>query len=222
MRTMQDMLEEDDRGLSGAQTPTAIIHSLALMDVRTNRQRWLKLLDEYINSPRSGIGKNKDALNSAKNNAQTQLASPTLSWKKFRMALKVLNPKSVDFTITNIKWRKDVDIPIKVKEVSVNSRVGVCDLNELFSLLYANSRVRPSGFTTLMKSYVKYVCRDSKNPADLSTKRSNLLKDIKRESYTWKTFTELLAIMGVTEFTLVTTLVWWSDKKSTYTVTVPI
>lgn len=220
---MQDMLDEDDKGFSTAQTPTAVIHSLALMDAKMSRQLWLKRLDEYVNSPRSGIGKNKDALNSAKNNAQTQLASPTLSWKKLRMALKVLNPKSVDFALTEIKWQKDIDIPVKPKTITINSRVGVCDLNEMFSILYAMTRIRPSGFTTLMKSYVKnVVCKNSNNPADLSTKRSNLLKDIKRESYTWKTFTELLAILGVTEFTLVTTLTWWSDKKSTYTIKVSI
>lgn len=223
MKSMQELLQEDDKGLSKAVSPTAIVFRAALIDSKMTPSLWSKRLTEYINSPRSGIVRSKDAINVARNNANTQLASPTLSWKKLRVGLRVLDPESIDVSITKLEWRDEVDVPIRIRGVLVRSRVGVDDLKEIFTHLYAKTNVSktPSVFTTLLRDYVKNIaCKHTANPADISTKRSNLLKDFNREWYSWKTFTEMLGIIGVKSFRLNVVLNWRSGKSSLYDVDV--
>lgn len=216
---MDTLLTLDDKGLSQTRCGVTALFRLILMDAKITSKVWRDKMQRYLDSPRSGVSDNRAKKSSERNNLNRALAKDGITWKKFRTALRILNTKHVDHVLTIVEWDETKDVPRRPKSISVESRINQDDLHALWGELYSKMGVKPQMFVKLLSDYI-----DSPesgvgdNPADKSTKRGNIAKGLKSESYSWSAFVELLKIMGIRKITLTTKITWMNGKVTSHSI----
>lgn len=209
------ILSLDDRGVPEARDAPAKLFRGILFDLSIERMTWDRLMRDFLTNPRSGIPDNPTKRSSERSNLNRALAKPNITWKMFRKAIQVLNPKGVSYELA-IVWSKDYVFPNeKPHNLSYTPQAKENELAQMFRILNRDLGITPQIWKRLVERYLDSVgTRVRDNPPDRSTVRGNLSKALlAKDEFTWSTFCKGLRILGIKEATLTVVLTW--PKKTT-------
>lgn len=212
---IHEILEKDDRGISAAiDAPSKLFRSI-LYDLQIDRMTWDRLMRDFLTNPRSGVDNTPTKRSSERSNLNRALAKDRVTWKMFRKALQVFNPKVVEYEL-ELEWNKDyVFANEKPHTLSYSPMARENELASVFRILLRDLGVSPEIWQRLIERYLDATNKKLReNPPDRSTVRGNLRKSlIEKREYTWPTFCKGLGILGVKEATLTVVLKW--PRKTT-------
>jgi len=215
---IHEILSLDDRGISTASDAPSKLFRSILLDLRIDRMTWDRLMRDFLTNPRSGVDNTPTKRSSERSNLNRALAKDRVTWRQFRKALQVINPKSVSYEL-ELTWKESYVFPnerpttLKHKPMAREN-----ELAQMFRILLRDLGVSPEIWQRLVERYLDTSNRKLKdNPPDKSTVRGNLRKSlIEKLEYTWPTFSKGLGILGVQEAT-VTLVLEWPRKTTRHT-----
>lgn len=218
-----ELLELDDKGLSLTEDGLSYLFRMMLRDLRVTAKTWSKLMEAYLDDPRAGVSSNKTDRSSKRNGLNRALGKSAISWKKFKTGIRILGMRSCEFELSISKWDEKIDVPKQPPKVTIDSRISQDDLKALVQRLEGMMRIAPQTFIRLIDEFINHpISRTTDNPADKSTRRGNINKGYNGESYSWRTFNELLAIFSIREYTLTAHVVWKNGKESRHKMKVDV
>lgn len=210
------ILAMDDRGIPEAHNAPARLFRTILYDLKIDRMTWDRLMRDFLTNPRSGVGQTPAKRSSERSNLNRALARPKVTWRKFRQALQVLNPKRIEYEL-EVTWAQDFIFPQEKPNTLSYSPQGLeNELYMIWSLLMRDLGVTPQIWNRLVERYLDSpASKVSDNPPDRSTERGNLRKALfDKNELTWPTFCKGLGIVGIKEATLTVVLEW--PRKTTH------
>jgi hypothetical protein len=218
-----ELLELDDKGLSLTEDGLSYLFRMMLRDLCVSADVWSTLMEAYLDDPRAGVGASKTDRSSKRNGLNRALGKTVISWKKFKNGIRILGMRSCEFELSISKWDDKIDVPKQPPKVTIDSRISQDDLKALIQRLEGMMRITPQTLLRLIEEFINHpISRTTDNPADKSTRRGNINKGYNGESYSWRTFNELLAIFSIREYTLTALVVWKNGKQSKHKMTVDV
>lgn len=212
---IHEILSLDDRGISSASDAPSKLFRSILFDLQINRVTWDRLMRDFLTNPRSGVDNTPTKRSSERSNLNRALARERVTWKMFRKALQVMNPKVVSYEL-ELAWQKDYIFPNKTPNtLNYSPMARENELAQMFRMLLRDLGVSPEIWQRLVERYLDSTnIKLRENPPDRSTYRGNLRKAlIEKREYTWPTFCKGLGILGVKEATMTVALEW--PRKTT-------
>lgn len=103
-KTVEDLLESQDKGCSEAQGILSRLFRLMLLDFNVNVFKWNRLMNNYLNDPRNRVPRTPKARSSTRGNLSKELRKPKMTWSNFEKGIKFLNPLKAEFTV-KLTWR---------------------------------------------------------------------------------------------------------------------
>jgi hypothetical protein len=212
---MHQVLSLDDKGASSAlNAPSKLFRSI-LADLNIDRQAWDKLMRQFINNPKNGVPNTPSKRSSERSNLNRALSKDRITWRTFRKAIQLLNPKDCTYEL-ELVWDKRMTLPNEpptaITHIPQNRQD---ELFTMFGRILTDIGSTPKLWGRLVDRYLdRQNDSVSRNPPDRSTERGNIGKAIMgKHEYTWETFVKGLSIVGVRRATLTINLNW--GRKTT-------
>lgn len=213
---MHRLLSLHDKGIEEAKNAPARLLRSIFLELNMNPLAWDNAMREYLHHPRSGVPDNPTKRSSERSNLNRALSKNRVTWRQFRKALRVMNPREVHYTF-HLTWDDGivhVNEPPTTIEYEPLSRSD--ELATIWKQLSTDLGISPMSWRKLVDRWLMHPAQGVRdNPPDMSTERGNLRKALLiRNSYTWSTFEKGLGILGVTRVQMTVTLTW--AKRKTY------
>lgn len=77
-------------------------------DQRTFLERWNALVVHYLNDPVNSIPQNKEALSAARGNLTKEILKPSMTWKVWVKALRLMQVVKIDFHFKFTLFNKEI------------------------------------------------------------------------------------------------------------------
>lgn len=213
---MHSILSLDDKGLSTARNACSKLFRHILLSLNVERMIWDRKMREWLENPKSGTANTKAKRSSNRSNLNRTLSKDAITWRKFREAIGILNPKRVYYTL-DIVWVDGIvlpgEMPTHVEFEQYNRENELC---RIIRRLMTDCGITPVPWNILVERYLDRMFEDHpNNPVDYSTERGNINKVIlNKDTYTWENFVLALTIMGVKEVTFTVILEWGKTRSS--------
>ena len=107
LKRSEKILQDPLKKVSEVTNSLAALFRIILMDKEIKIPEWNKLVNAYLDNPQNDVKKNGKDRSSARGNLQKEVFRNSITFKVFRKALLVLNPKSITLTVT-LEWRNGV------------------------------------------------------------------------------------------------------------------
>lgn len=174
---IHEILSLDDRGISSASDAPSKLFRSILFDLQINRMTWDRLMRDFLTNPRSGVDNTPTKRSSERSNLNRALARERVTWKMFRKALQVMNPKVVSYEL-ELSWQKDYIFPNKTPNtLNYSPMARENELAQMFRMLLRDVGVSPEIWQRLVERYLDSTnIKLRENPPDRSTYRGNLRK----------------------------------------------
>lgn len=208
-RGIGELLLESDCGVSRARNPGGKLFRIILRDMCITPAYWERGMKSYLNSPRSGV-RNSIERSSKKGNLNKPLSLPSLTWKKLKTGIAILNPKDIEIRL-QLNWDKNIVLGTEKPEIIIyRQKASEDELLQLFRTVMVSVGITPNQWRRLVERFIsKYHKESINNPPDYASIRGNIQKSlIESKSLTWGMFFKGLAILGVESGTFQLYLTW--------------
>lgn len=213
---MKSLLELPDKGLSLAENPPAQLFRLMLLDRNVTWANWVKYIEAFIASDRSGLPDDSVRRHSEKTNLNRSLSYDEIQWHRLRRGLLILNPKHVRYII-DLQWSEDLIHPVEPPSQVVYDGIGGGEeLTNIYRNIGLMIELTHQSWNALVTRWIT----DPKNgipnnPHDHSTERGNLRQRVlDNDRFSWDMFTKAMRIIGVDKFKLTAELQWKNNSKA--------
>ncbi|MDH2154268.1 hypothetical protein [Stenotrophomonas sp. GD03657] len=95
----KSLLESNDKGISSAKNPLALLFRQVLRDLKMQPYRWNQLMDRFLTNPRNGIPDSSRDRASARGNLNKELFKDKLTFGTLFRGLALLDPRKVRFEL---------------------------------------------------------------------------------------------------------------------------
>ena len=104
LKRSEKILDDPCKKVNEATNTLAALFRIILTDRKTGIDGWLKMVNQYLDHPDNEVKRNGKDRSSARGNLQKEVFRNSMTFKVFRKALLVLNPKNITLTIS-LEWR---------------------------------------------------------------------------------------------------------------------
>ena len=104
LKRSEKILKDPCKQVSEATNSLAALFRIILTDRKLELDQWLKLVNQYLDNPENEVKRNGKDRSSARGNLQKEVFRNSMTFKVFRKALLVLNPKNITLTIS-LEWQ---------------------------------------------------------------------------------------------------------------------
>jgi hypothetical protein len=140
---IDDLLRDPTKRVMEATGVLSRIYRQLLLELDVQPEKFHRLLYDWLNDPKNGVATDLKRRSSARGNFIKELVRPSMSWKVFLKAVKMLKPSMVEFSFSFKFGHKTYNITQAYKVVDIHiPPEGTTDEDDNGDLIVPASKLR--------------------------------------------------------------------------------